>query len=171
MNGAESGSPRRSGRRTTGLIEAEAPLLAFAVGPCQLGLDAACVEEICAAERPIPLPRAPRHIPGVIGLRGHVVPLLDLGEFLELPGRGDERRDYHRVVVVRVGPMQVGLLCHGVRGVVEVSQEERRRPEVLQGERLLEYTAAEVMLRDDDGATPLALLDAARLLEDARVAA
>jgi purine-binding chemotaxis protein CheW len=116
----------------------------------------------------MPLPLAPAHIPGVVSLRNQVVPLLDLGRFLELAPRaaaapGEAGRP-GRIVLVTAAGMRVGLLCDRVLGIEEVPPSRLRRCQVVQGEALVEH-AQEAELE----AGVLVVLSLERLLEAASV--
>ncbi len=91
------------------------PLLPLLVRTDWLAVPASCVLEIVQLEGVFSFPLAPPWITGLVALRGQVIPLLDLGVFLDLPGaQGVDER----LVVVSSGGMTVGLPVARVRGVV-----------------------------------------------------
>jgi purine-binding chemotaxis protein CheW len=145
----------------------------FRVSTTWLAIPAATVAEICAHTEPAPLPLAPPHVPGVINLRGHAVPLLDLQLLLDLPlGRsgateGDDAlfAYFGRIAVVSVANMRVGILCNQVRGVVEIARDQLHKPEVTQGRKLLEFATSEAQYADGI----LIFLDLIRLMQAAKV--
>jgi len=146
--------------------------LVFRVASVWLAVPAEQVEEIGEQPDVTRVPLVPDHIPGVMNLRGHAVPLLDLDAFLGL-GRATPQAEaaeelggsFRRVAVAAAGGMTVGLLCDQVRGVVEVARDQQQRPEVVKGERMAEFALAEVR---QEGAI-LVVLDLERLLQAARV--
>jgi purine-binding chemotaxis protein CheW len=146
--------------------------LAFRVASVWLAVPAERIDEIGDQPDVTPVPLVPRHIPGVMNLRGHAIPLLDLDLFLGL-GRATSRGEpdgepgtsFRRVAVAAAAGMTVGLLCDQVRGVIEVPRSLQKRPEVVKGERIAEFALAEVQ-RDD---SMLVVLDLERLLHAARV--
>lgn len=151
--------------------EPVAALLVFRVESTWLAVPAGLVDEIGDEPEVTPVPLVPDHIPGVMNLRGHAVPLLDVNRFLGLVpeadrgAEGQEDRSFRRVAVVCAGGMRVGLLCDRVRGVVEIPSSEQRSPAVVQGKRVAEFAVAEVQ-RDGE---VLVLLELERLLRAARV--
>ena len=52
--------------------------LTFIMNNEEYGVDILCVQEIRGWETATPLPNAPKHIKGVINLRGTIVPIIDL---------------------------------------------------------------------------------------------
>jgi purine-binding chemotaxis protein CheW len=59
-------------------------LLTFVVAGEEFGVDILRVQEIRGWSRPMPLPRTPSYIRGVINIRGDIVPIADLRERLGL---------------------------------------------------------------------------------------
>ncbi|HEY0191857.1 MAG TPA: chemotaxis protein CheW [Kofleriaceae bacterium] len=57
-------------------------LLTFVVAGEEFGVDILRVQEIRGWSRPMPLPRTPPYIRGVINIRGNIVPIADLRERL-----------------------------------------------------------------------------------------
>ena len=53
-----------------------------------IALEGAVTRQVTALERITPIPRAPRTLLGLISVGGEVMPLIDLGEALELPQEG-----------------------------------------------------------------------------------
>lgn len=152
--------------------EAEA-LITFRVGDTWLAVAAMCVEEICDQSPPMAVPRAPAYVPGVINLRGHAIPLLDLHEFLHLPAASQGATDTYRpseetiprVLLVGAAGMRVGLLCDQVGALEQVPKTQLRPVTAIHGQALATLTRAELVTP-----TLLAvLLDVPALLEAARV--
>jgi purine-binding chemotaxis protein CheW len=65
-----------------------------------------------------PLPGTPSFFPGIVNVRGRILPVLDLKKLFELPDRG--LTDLHQVVVVRGNDMELGLLADVVVGVRKI---------------------------------------------------
>jgi purine-binding chemotaxis protein CheW len=59
-------------------------LLTFVVAGEEFGVDILRVQEIRGWSRPMPLPKTPPYIKGVINIRGNIVPIADLRERLGL---------------------------------------------------------------------------------------
>lgn len=154
--------------------ESQRTLLVFRVGDAWLGVDAHAVAEIAERGETTTLPRLPRHVPGLIFLRGNAVPLLDLAAFLgldtesETGGSGnaeanDDDPRPSRVVVVESGGMRVGLLSSRVHGLDTPAAETLMPPDAL-GARLRPFCSAQC----DHHLGLLAILDLSRLLDAAR---
>jgi purine-binding chemotaxis protein CheW len=94
--------------------------LNFTLGGEAYGVSLLKVREIIELVPITPVPNAPRSIKGVINLRGKVLPVMDLGERLEVTGeRTGDRRCIIVVEVARAeGSMLSGLLVEGVSDVL-----------------------------------------------------
>jgi purine-binding chemotaxis protein CheW len=147
------------------------PFLVFSVRAAALAVPAHAVEEIRIRPAATFVPRAPGYVVGMINLRGHAVPVIDLGLFLGLPEPAAEAAEaiegmfFGRVTVVAAGGMRVGLLCDNVRGVVDLPRESRERPAVIQGDLLHKFALGEV----EHAGRIVLLLDLPNLLQAARV--
>ncbi len=141
------------------------------VGSARLAFPASATEEVHEVSVSTPVPRVPSYIPGIMGLRGDAVPLLDLGSFLmiqresESPKGQDASLNTGRVVVVKEGSMRVGLVCDRVLGLIDLAQSELRPLTVTQLDALQEYALGEWHLSDG----PAVVLNLSMLLESARV--
>lgn len=140
-------------------------LLRFRVGATQLAIPVRLVEEIAPLGARTVVPGVPRHIPGIIAVRGDAVPLLDLAIFVGLPP-AEERNDDReaRVLVVRGERHRVGLLCDSVMGVAVISTPRLEPPAAIQPPALREHATAQLDLGDGVAA----VIDLDRLLEAAR---
>ena len=104
-----------------------------------------------------PLPGTPPFVLGIVGVRGHIVSVLDLRVFFELPIDGLSDKNY--LVVLRSPDMEFGLLADRIRGIRQLRRDS------LQGELAnLGGIRARYLL----GVTPeqMTVLDGARLLAD-----
>jgi purine-binding chemotaxis protein CheW len=82
-------------------------VVVFEVGGQRYGLPAADVRELVRAVLPVPLPRAPAVVEGVINLRGRVVPVLDVRARFRLPAKAVEATDH--LLVAQAGERVVAL--------------------------------------------------------------
>jgi purine-binding chemotaxis protein CheW len=111
----ESGSTAESGP-----IE----FISFAIGDDQYGVDIMSVREIKEWTDITPLPRQPRHVRGVLNLRGVIVPIIDLRCCF---GQGlTQVTPLHVIVIVHVGDREVGLIADRVLDIVPVDTEQIR---------------------------------------------
>jgi purine-binding chemotaxis protein CheW len=102
-------------------VEAPEPLsewLTFALGAEDYGIEIAHVREILKAPAITDVPRAPRHVLGIIMVRGEVIAVFDPRRRLGLPEAAPGPRA--RVVVCDVGEGPRGLLVDGVWQVVRL---------------------------------------------------
>lgn len=111
--------PMESG---TGLAAAEhATLVVFQLGGQDFALPVTVVEEVLRLPETLtPVPRAPSFVEGVLGLRGEVLPVMDLRRRLGLdppPRSGRER-----ILVPRLGGVRAGYLVDAVTGVQRVPE-------------------------------------------------
>ncbi len=116
--------------------------------------------------RPLPIDpveSAPRFVAGLSVVRGEVVPVLSLSSVLGGEGRGEARR----LVLVRAGERRIGLLVEDILGIEEIDETRFEAMPPLLGEAL----PREVERLGSLDGQALAVLDAARLLPEATVAA
>jgi purine-binding chemotaxis protein CheW len=103
--------------------------LTFIMANEEYGVDILCVQEIRGWETATPLPNAPKHIKGVINLRGTIVPIIDLRQCFGLPGI-----DYTAITVVIVLKVQhentsriIGIVVDGVSDVYSLADQDLRQ--------------------------------------------
>ena len=141
----------------------------FRVAGHWLAVDATHVEEIADLQPPLPIPRAPAHIPGLLNVRGHAVPLLDLQAFLNLTPttqemeRAAEERGHGRVILIQWNVMRVGLLCAQVRSLEHVPETLLQTPAGLNGLKVGTFAIAQA----DMGTGVVTLLYLPKLVEAA----
>ncbi|WP_082073317.1 chemotaxis protein CheW [Pseudomonas sp. LFM046] len=104
-----------------------------------------------------PLPGTPPFVLGIVNVRGHIVSVLDLRVFFELPIEGLSDKNF--LAVLRGPEMEFGLLIDRVRGIVRIP-----RASLQNGLANLTGIRASYLL----GVTPdqWTVLDGARLLGD-----
>ena len=99
---------------TAGVTE----FISFAIGDDQYGVDIMAVREIKGWSEITHLPKQPDYVRGVLNLRGVIVPIIDLRCRF---GQGTtEASPMHIVIIVQIGPRQVGLLADRVIDIVPV---------------------------------------------------
>jgi purine-binding chemotaxis protein CheW len=99
--------------------EAMEHLVTFFLGDEEYGLDVRIVQEIIRVLDTTPVPRAPVHVKGVINLRGHIIPVVDLKLKLRL-GEVDIKSRNARIVVTKTLDRFIGLLVDGASQVLKV---------------------------------------------------
>jgi purine-binding chemotaxis protein CheW len=100
----------------------ERQILVFRLANGELGLDISCVREVLRPQEIYPIPKTPHFIEGVINLRGHIVPLIDLSE--RLSGKQIEDGPNKRIIVCRVNKFIVGLTVNGLREIIALPKKD-----------------------------------------------
>jgi len=133
-------------------------VLAFSLAGETYGVETCHVREVCRLKDLTAVPCTPPFVAGVMNLRSQILPIVDLRKFFELPGRGLTELD--RVIVLRGGDDELGLLADSVDGVRSVTASDLQQGlPTLTGIR-------ERFLKGITGRM-LAVLDGGRLLADA----
>lgn len=101
------------------------------LGEHTYGLEMARVREILGLQPITPVAGTPPFIRGVINLRGHVLPLLDVRRRLGLPPRADD--PHTCIVTVQARDDLVGLIVDRVSHVLTVPPAHRQPRERLPG--------------------------------------
>jgi len=92
-------------------------LVTFRVGGQELAFDILQVERILRYQTPVPLPKAPAFLEGVIAYDGGAVPVLDLRKRLEL---ASPIREETRLMVLGLEDQRVAIVVDEVREVLRV---------------------------------------------------
>jgi purine-binding chemotaxis protein CheW len=100
--------------------EAMLEVLEFRLADEHYAVETRYVQEAYPLHDLTPLPGTPPFVLGIVNVRGRILPVLDLKKFFELPERGIT--DLHRIILVRNGDMELGLLADVVVGVRSVAQ-------------------------------------------------
>ena len=119
MDGALAGSPAEIGG-SVAVGDRERQLVIFQLAREIYGLDINWVREIITLQEITRVPGAPDFVEGVINLRGHVIPVIDLRKRFGLEASVDPRRT--RIVVVDVPPHTLGLVVDAVTEVLRIAE-------------------------------------------------
>ncbi len=102
--------------------------LTFIIAGEEYGVDILCVQEIRGWEQATPIPNAPKHIKGVINLRGTIVPIIELRQCF-----GMESIEYTPITVVIVlkvntdkGERIMGIVVDAVSDVYALAEKDMR---------------------------------------------
>lgn len=137
---------------------AQTDYMVVGFGPQRFGLPATVCREVLRVPRIVKIPRLPRHLPGIINLRGEIVAVTDLRPLLELPA--GEAGTSCRLVVVTEGSLKTALLVERVEGLCAVA-DSAVKP-LAEG---VAHAAADLFRGKVEGAAGmLMLLDTGRLL-------
>ncbi len=107
-------------------------LCTFLVDDLYFGVDVCDVQEVVRFQRVTPVPLAAFPLRGLINLRGHVVPAIDMRRLFEKPEREPDQLPMNIVLRTEDGP--VSLLVDEIVDVVEADPHlYEPRPEVMCG--------------------------------------
>jgi purine-binding chemotaxis protein CheW len=98
--------------------------ITFTLDAQEYGVDIMVVREIKGWTETTTIPNSPRHVRGVINLRGIIVPIFDLRARFGM-GMTEPTR-MHVVVIVHTGGRTVGLLVDAVSDIITVTPGEIR---------------------------------------------
>ena len=130
-------------------------VLEFRLGPERYAVETTLVGEVYPLRDLTPLPCTPPFVRGIVNLRGHILPVLDLKRLFDLPEQ--ELTDQHCIIVVRGVALEFGLLADVIVGVRSIPMESLQtslptltgiRDEYLKGvtaERLLVLDLASIV--------------------------
>ncbi len=108
-----------------GLREADSvSLVSFFVCKKRFAIPIDAVQEVILFEPPFRLPMAPAYVPGVINLRSHVTPIINLADILLLPEeKGDGCKGDHFIICNCQG-LQVGLMVNKIHTMYRAGQHQ-----------------------------------------------
>jgi purine-binding chemotaxis protein CheW len=118
--------------------------LRFELAGQEYGIEIMRVQEIRSAERATRIPNTPEHVLGVINLRGHIVPVVDLRRRFGLPASNVQTSQVTVVVRVPVGERDVtaGLLVDSVSEVCSLETAALQPAPQLRGGEEAQFVAS-----------------------------
>jgi purine-binding chemotaxis protein CheW len=132
-------------------------LLCFTLGEEVYAVETEHVGVVLPLPHFTPLPGTPPFVLGIVSVRGHVVSVLDLRVFFELPIEGLSDKNY--LVVLRNQDMEFGLLADRIQGIVQMPRDDLQAG-------LANLTGIRASYLLGVTAEQMAVLDGARLLGD-----
>lgn len=135
-------------------------LVGFSVGGEKFAVDISDIHEINRYEHINRMPELPGNVLGVIDLRGVVIPVIDLGSKLGIPG-GEITRDT-RIIIVGFNDDKIGILVDAVSEVLRVPDDSLENPPSITKSISSEYIRG--IIRNNGYIT--VVLDLARLFID-----
>lgn len=132
-------------------------VLCFSLSDETYAIEAEHVAEVLPLPQFTPLPNTPPFVLGIVNVRGHIISVLDLRVFFELPIAGLSDKNF--LAILRGPDMEFGLLIDRVQGIVRLERDRLQS-----GVANLSGVRADYLL----GVTPdqWTVLDGARLLGD-----
>lgn len=112
------------------MADEEQQVVVFQLGVEYYGVDIGLVRGVETLSSITKIPRTPRHIKGVINLRGRVIPVVDLKLRLGLP---TTPADDAKIAVIEVDGQTIGVIVDGVSEVVSVPQADIDPPSAISG--------------------------------------
>lgn len=97
----------------------EKQIIVFTLGEKYYAVNSDQVEEISKMIDSTLVPNAPRHIEGLINLRGNVISLVNLSKLLHLT----EEECYNNIVILDRQDEKVGILVTEVKEVLKIKEE------------------------------------------------
>lgn len=135
-------------------------LVGFVVGGERFAVDISDIHEINRYEHINRMPELPGNVLGVIDLRGMVIPVIDLGSKLGIPGR-EVTRDT-RIIIVGFSGDKIGIIVDAVSEVLRVPDDSLEKPPAITQSISSEYIRG--IIRNNGYIT--VVLDLARLFKD-----
>jgi purine-binding chemotaxis protein CheW len=86
------------------------------------GIESSYVREVYPLKEITPLPCTPSFVLGIVNVRGQIVSVIDIKRFFDLPEAG--LTDLNKVIIVREGQMELGILADVILGVRSLSIDE-----------------------------------------------
>ncbi|MEN6348064.1 MAG: chemotaxis protein CheW [Syntrophomonas sp.] len=102
--------------------EADIQVVAFRLGKEEYAVDILYVQEIVRLLTITRVPRAERHIEGVVNLRGNIIPIINLHTRFNLPTVGNE--EDKRIIVFQLDDIKAGIIVDEVSEVLHLSKKD-----------------------------------------------
>ena len=135
-------------------------VLAFLLASESYAIDLRHVGEVYPLKELTPLPGTPPFVLGITSVRGHILSVIDLKKFFDLPAKG--LTDLNKVIIVGADSMEFGILADAILDTRSIPLAEILPPlPTLTGIRA-EYLRGVTKDR-------LVVLDAARIISDPRI--
>jgi purine-binding chemotaxis protein CheW len=106
------------GRARNGAQEETLRIVEFFLAHERYAVEATFVREVQRVKHLTPLPCTPSFVLGIMNVRGHILSVVDVRTFFDLPHNRSHERD--TVVVLHAGELELGVLTDGVVGARSV---------------------------------------------------
>ena len=111
---------RRAGGKAP--AEKQYEVLEFLLAYERYAIETRHVREVYPLKDLTPVPCTPAFVLGVINVRGQILSVIDIKKFFDLPEKG--LTDLNKVIIVKSGSMQLGILADVILGVRQVADED-----------------------------------------------
>ena len=105
----------RNGEPTKYKIQPGERFLNFSLGTEEFAIPLLSVKEVIGIPAFTPIPQSPSYFSGLTNLRGTVIPVLDLGQKLNIPVQQTSER---AVIILNIGSIVVGIMVDSVNQVI-----------------------------------------------------
>jgi purine-binding chemotaxis protein CheW len=99
--------------------EATIEVVEFRLAHERYAIEQGAVREVYPLKDLTPLPCTPAFVPGIMNLRGQILPVIDIKKFFDIPEIGIT--DLHQVIIVHGGEIELGILADAVAGVRSIA--------------------------------------------------
>ena len=115
-----------SGGVATGTPETTSQIVSFRLASEEYGVNIMSVQEIILMGQITRMPEVPDYICGLINLRGHVIPIVDLRKRFRLDVAAND--EHTRIIVVNVARKTIGMVVDGVDEVLRINSNQIESP-------------------------------------------
>jgi purine-binding chemotaxis protein CheW len=118
-------------------MRAKRQLMVLKIGDEEFALDILLTKEVIGMREITPVPESPDYVPGVLNLRGNLIPVLDLRKRLRCASI--ERHKSERIVVTSLDGFLAGLLVDGASELIRVDDSTIEQPPEIISEMGIDY--------------------------------
>jgi purine-binding chemotaxis protein CheW len=118
---------------TTKAVERDRQVVALHLGDEIYGVDIASIHSVLTPQQITAVPNVPQFVLGVMNLRGHILPVLDLRNRFGMRPLDPERQKFSRIVIVEAGGFSAGLVVDAVSEVLTLPCDAIEPPSALLG--------------------------------------
>ena len=101
-------------------------IVSFLLGDEEFGLDIMKVQEIILVGQITKMPQVPEYVRGMINLRGHIIPVVDLRTRFNQPPC--DKTEEQRIIVVNIGTRTIGIVVDAVNEVLRMTPDQIEPP-------------------------------------------
>ncbi len=115
----------REKKGATGVVKEPLIILViFEIRGAYFALKGLDVSEIIPIKKINPVPTAPKHILGLVNIRGEIESVLEIGDFLGLPA--EEKNLNNRIMILEKEDIRGGILASSVLDVIDIKKSQIR---------------------------------------------
>ncbi len=115
-----------AGGGATGSPESTSQIVSFRLASEEYGVNIMRVQEIILMGQITRMPEVPDYICGLINLRGHVIPIVDLRKRFGLSVAAND--EHTRIIVVNVAQKTIGIVVDAVNEVLRINSQQIEPP-------------------------------------------